>query len=223
MVDDRNRTSSSRGTAESAPLTRTIGTRLDGLIALPSLPKDGRTAAALRANLNAHLGAIALMDRIYSAVGGLTAGQVSFYETEARRESEANILHAREIADNQRKKEVHESELAALEAQHRFEAVRDFKEDKFNVGHARYRQRAAEAKVSEAVAREGLKDDILEPHSNRTDAKAPIMAEQFARLVDDLEKEIEEAEAAGRPTDGMRAEQNTLNRLLRRELLKGSS
>ena len=83
-------------------------------------------------------------------------------------------------------------------------------------------KRVAEAKIGEAVAREGMKEEILEPEARLAEAKHQTMAEQFARMVDDLEKKIDEAEAAGLPSGELRNEQNTLNKLLRRELLKGN-
>jgi len=40
-------------------------------------------------------------------------------------------------------------------------------------------------------------------------------------LVDDLDEQIAKAEAAGESTEEMRREQDLLNKMLRRELLKG--
>ena len=226
MPGDRHRQQVVRETLPALS-SRVVGVRVGTQVYMPALPADGDTAAALRGNLNAHLKVVSLLDHIYAGAEALAAGRTVIYDSvaegEAREESRAEVLHAREIAKNRRQKEIHEAALAVLEAQHRFEAVRDFKEDKFNVGHARYRQRVAEAKVGEAVAREGMKEEILEPQGQPAYAKPPTLAEQFARMVDDLEKEIDEAEAAGRPTEAMRTEQNTLNKLLRRELLKGNS
>lgn len=225
MANDRYR-QAARDITVPALASRAVGIRVGSEVYMPALPADGDTAAALRGSLNAHLRVVTLLDHIYAGAEALAAGRTVIHdavaEREARAENRAEVLHAREIAHSRRKKEFHEAELEALEAQHRFEAVRDFKEDKFNVGHARYRQRVAEAKIGEAVAREGMKEEILEPEARSAGAKHPTMAEQFARMVDDLERTIDEAEAAGLPTGELRNEQNTLNKLLRRELLKGN-
>jgi len=227
MPNDQYRRLQAPGTTLPALPSRAVGIRVGNQVYMPALPPDGATAEALRGNLNAHLGAVAVLDRIYAGAAALAAVRTVVYdpnaEREAREENRAEVRHEREIAKRRRMQEILDAELAVLEAQHRFEAVRDFKDDKFNVGHARYRQRAAEAEVGEAVAREGLKGEILEPEFKPASTKAPTLAEQFARMVDDVETEINEAEAAGRPTDAMRAEQNMLNKLLRRELLKGDS
>ena len=226
MANEQNRQSTQNAGA-TALVTRAVGVRTGHEVYLPALQADGDTAAALRGSLNSHLRVITLLDHIYAGAEALAAGRTVIHdaaaEREAREESRTEVLHQRALAKSRRQKELHEAELEALEAQHRFEAVRDFKDDKFKVGHARYQQRVAEAKVGEAVAREGLKGEILDPETKSIDAKHPTMAQQFARMVDDLDKKIDDAEAAGLPTGELRGEQNMLSKLLRRELLKSNT
>jgi hypothetical protein len=225
-MSDKRQMPNQPGQALSIVPPRAVGVLIGNQVYMPALPADGETAAALRGNLNAHLKVVSLLDHIYAGAEALAAGRMVVYDTvaerEAREEGRAEILHAREIAKGRRQREIHEVELEVLQAQHRYEAVRDFKEVKFDVGHARYRQRVAEAQVGEAVAREGLKEEIIEPQAKPAETKGPTLAQEFARLVDNLERQIDEAEAAGRPTEDLRAEQKTLNTLLRRELLKAS-
>jgi hypothetical protein len=226
-VSDKQHIRNARGETLPTLSSRAVGVRVGDQVYMPALPADGDTAAAMRGNLKAHLNVVGLLDHIYAGAEALAAGRTVVYdpaaEREAREENRAEVLHAREIAKKRRQREIHEAELEVLQAQHRYEAVREFKEVKFDVGHARLRQRVAEAEVGEAVAREGMKDEVIEPQAKTVEVKSPTLAEQFARLVDDLEQKIDEAEAGGRPTDEMRAEQKTLNTLLRRELLKGNS
>jgi hypothetical protein len=82
-------------------------------------------------------------------------------------------------------------------------------------------QRKAEAEVGEAVAREGIKGDVLPPDPAPAKVNEPSLAQRYARLVDDLDERIAKAEAAGKSTEEMRSEQALLNKMLRRELLKG--
>jgi hypothetical protein len=118
---------------------------------------------------------------------------------------------------------LYEAKLKKLQAKHRHDAEDEFKDEKFNLGKARFAQRKAEAEVGEAVAREGMKGDVLPPEPAPAKGTGPSLAEQYARLVDDLDEQIAKAEAAGESTEQMRAEQDVLNKMLRRELLKGRS
>jgi hypothetical protein len=208
-----------------AQSSRAVGVRVGGQVYMPALPANGRIAEALKENLNAHYGVVVLLDHIYAAASALASARVVVHDPVAEREAEMEerekVRHDRAMAQCRRERELHEARLEVLRAQHQYDAVEKFKEVKFGLGEARFKQKVAEAKIGEAVAREGMTDDILAPEGKPANGNSVSLAEQFARLVDDIEVQIEEAEASGRPTEQLRAEQNTANRILRRELLRG--
>jgi hypothetical protein len=212
---------------KSAPAvqgSRAVGILANGqvYIAVPTTPAE---AEALRGNLNSNLGAAMAVDRLHAWAGALHAERHILHdpaaELDARNEEREQIRHERELAKELRETALYEAKFKKLQAKHRHDAEDEFKDEKFGLGKARFAQRKAEAEVGEAVAREGMKGDVLPPEPVK--GTGPSLAEQYARLVDDLDEQIAKAEAAGESTEQMRAEQDVLNKMLRRELLKGRS
>ena len=200
---------------------RAVGILASGQVFIP-LPLTVAEAESLRANLNAQLGAVRALDQIHALAGALQARRYVLHdpvaELDARLEEERRILHEREVNRELRETALYEAKLRHLKARHRFEAEEEFKDEKFGLGRARFAQRRAEAEVGEAVAREGLREEIIPPEEPAPRQQASMA--HFARLVDELDVRIIQAEAAGESTEALRAEQEVLNRLLRRELLK---
>ena len=217
--------SSDRKKVPSELPPRAVGVRIGEQVFVPALPATAAIAAETRMSLLAHYGAVTLMDETYAASAALGAGRTVLYDPvadrEAREEERLESRHRRTVAELRRDRERLEAELEVLRAHHRLAAEEEFKPLKFGLGHARYRARVAEAEVGEAVAREGMKPEILEPEVTSARSKAPSMAEQLARRIDDLEVQIEQREAAGQPTDELRDERRVLNKMLRAELLRG--
>jgi len=203
---------------------RSVGVLANGQVYVP-VPRTPADAAAMRGNLSAQLGAVHALDQFYALVGALQADRSVAYdpmaELEAREEERARIKHARAVDQELRDAALYDAKLRHLRAKHQYEAAEEFKDEKFGLGRARFAQRRAEAEVGEAVAREGLREEVILPES--ASKKAQTLAEQFARMVDDLEAQILKAEAAGESTEGLRSEQELLNKLLRRELLRERS
>ena len=204
--------------------SRVVGILAGGQVYIP-LPTNAEEAEALRGNLNSQFRAVLEVDRIHALAVALNAPRHVLHdpvaEREALEEEREQIRHERELAQELRETALYEVKLKKLQAKHRHDAEDEFKEEKFGLGKARFAQRKAEAEVGEAVAREGMKGDVFPPEPAPVKATGPSLAEQYARLVDDLDERITKAEAAGESTEEMRAEQDLLNKLLRRELLKG--
>ena len=204
--------------------SRAVGILAGGQIYIP-LPNTPNAAEALRDNLNAHLGAVLAVDRVHALAAALQAGRDILHdpvaEHEALEEEREQIRHEREVARELRETTLYEAKLKKLQAKHRHDAEDEFKEEKFGLGKARFAQRKAEAEVGEAVAREGLKGDVFPPEPAPAKDSRPSLIEEFTRLLDDLEEKIAKAEAAGESTEAMRSEQDLLNKMLRRELIKG--
>jgi hypothetical protein len=203
--------------------SRAVGILAGGQVYIP-LPATANAAEALRGNLNAHLGAVMAVDRIHALAAALQAGRQILHDPIAERaaldEERERIRHERELAQEIRETELYEAKLKKLQAKHRHDAESEFKEEKFGLGKARFAQRKAEAEVGEAVAREGIRGDVLPPEP-AAKINEPSLAQTYARLVDELDERIAKAEAAGNSTEEMRSEQDLLNKMLRRELLKG--
>jgi hypothetical protein len=176
--------------------SRAVGILAGGQVYIP-LPTDPDEAGALRGNLNSQFRAVLAVDRIHA------------------------LAVARALAQERRETDLYEARLKKLQAKHRHDAESEFKEEKFGLGKARFAQRKAEAEVGESVAREGIKGDVLPPEPPAATVNEPSLAQTYARLVDDLDERIAKAEAAEQPTEEMRSEQVLLNKMLRRELIKG--
>lgn len=206
--------------------SRAVGILAGGQVYIP-LPNTPDAAQALRGNLNAQLGAVAAVDRVHALAAAFEASRHILHdpagEREAQEEARQQIRHDRELAQEQRETDLYEAKLKKLQAKHRHDAESEFKEEKFGLGRARFAQRKAEAEVGEAVARESVKADVLPPEPTSAKDAGPTLAAEFARRVDDLDEQIAKAEAAGEATEGMRSEQDLLNKMLRRELLKGNA
>lgn len=204
--------------------SRAVGILAGGQVYIP-LPTTLEEAEALRGNLNSQFRAVLAVDRIHALAVALNAPRHVLHdpvaEREAQQEERKQILHERELANELRETALYEAQLKKLQAKHRYDAEDEFKEEKFGLGKARFAQRKAEAEVGEAVAREGLKADVFPPEPAPAKANGPSLAKEYARLVDDLDEKIVKAEAAGESTEEMRSEQDLLNKMLRRELLKG--
>lgn len=203
--------------------SRAVGILAGGKVYVP-LPTSPDAAEALRGNLNAHLGAVLAVDRIHALATALQAGRHILHdpiaEREAQEEEREQIRHERDLARELRETALYEAKLKKLQAKHRHDAESEFKEEKFGLGRARFAQRKAEAEVGEAVAREGIKGEVLPPEPVTAKVNEMSLAQQYARLVDDLDERIARAEAAGDSTEEMRGEQDLLNKMLCRELLK---
>jgi len=210
-----------------APGPRTIGIQVGDTIYTPALPANAHEAAALRGVVNAHVGAVIAMDRFYAAAAAFAARRVVISnppaEIEAQREEEKELKHQRLLAEKRRERELIDADVEIMEAEHRAEAKHRFKERKYEAGFARFDEMTAKRRVGEAVARASMGEEILEPESKLAEKpKSASTAETLALLADDLERQIDEAEAAGRPTDQLRGELKSINAVLRRELLKSA-
>ena len=212
--------------------SRAVGIRIGNEIYAPILPSDGFTAAALARSLHAHQGAIIEMDRLHAGAAALEARRYVAYdpaaERDARDEAGKELRHDREMAELRRRKATAEAKIEATRVEQALEALEKFKERKFEQGDANFDKRKAdiraaeaEAKLKEALARDEREPDIIQPE-NKPNVRTPDLAQHFARLVDDLDEQIAEAESKGQPTEDMRAQQKLLNELMRKELLKGS-
>ena len=203
--------------------SRAVGILAGGQVYIP-LPTNSEEAEALRGNLNSQFRAVLAVDRIHALAVALNAPRHVLHdpiaEREALEEERAQIRHERELAQELRETALYEVKLKKLQTKHRHDAESEFKEEKFGLGKARFAQRKAEAEVGEAVAREGVKGDVFPPEPTGK-VKEPSLAQTYARLVDDLDERIAKAEAAGQSTEEMRSEQDLLNKMLRRELIKG--
>jgi hypothetical protein len=203
--------------------SRAVGILAGGQVYIP-LPTTLEEAEALRGNVNSQLRAGLAVDRIHTLAVALNARRHILHDPIAERaaleEEREQIRHERELAQEMRETAVYEARLKKLQAKHRHDAESEFKDEKFGLGKARFAQRKAEAEVGEAVAREGIRGDVLPPEP-AAKVSEPSLAQRYARLVDDLDERIAKAEAAGESTEEMRSEQDLLNRMLRRELLKG--
>jgi hypothetical protein len=203
--------------------SRAVGILAGGQVYIP-LPTNPDEAGALRDNLNSQFRAVLAVDRIHALAVALNAPRHVLHdpiaEREALEEEREQIRHERELAQELRETALYEAKLKKLQAKHRHDAEDVFKEEKFGLGKARFAQRKAEAEVGEAVAREGIKGDVLPPEPVAAKANETSLAQRYARLVDDLDERIAKAEAAGESTEEMRSEQDLLNKMLRRELLK---
>jgi len=204
--------------------SRAVGILAGGQVYIP-LPTNSEEAEALRGNLNSQFRAVLAVDRIHALAVALNAPRHVLHdpiaEREALEEEREQIRHERELAQELRETALYEVKLKKLQAKHRHDVESEFKEDRVGLGKARMAQRRAEAEVGEAVAREGLKGDVLPPEPVAAKINEPSLAQRYARLVDDLDERIAKAEAAGESTEEMRSEQDLLNKMLRRELLKG--
>ena len=204
--------------------SRVVGILAGGQVYIP-LPTTLEEAEALRGNLNSQFRAVLAVDRIHALAVALNASRHVLHdlvaEREAQEEEREQIRHERELAHELRETALYEAKLKKLQIKHRHDAEDVFKKEKFGLGKARFAQRKAEAEVGEAVAREGMKGDVLPPEPAAAKARGPSLAQEYARLVDDLDERIAKAEAAGESTEEMRSEQDLLNKMLRRELLKG--
>lgn len=215
------------GTAIMPGEPRTIGIQVGGTIYMPALPADANDAAALRGAVNAHVGAVIAMDRFYAAAAAFAAPRVVISnpgaEIEAQREEEKELKHQRLLAEKRRERELIDADVEIMDAEHRAEAKHLFKESKYKAGFARFDEMTAKRRVGEAVARASMEEEILEPERKPAEKpKSASTAEMLAQVADDLEKQIDNEEAAGRPTDQLRSELKSINALLRRELLKSA-
>jgi len=224
MSGHERRTPPTKNTLPVPQEPRPVGVRVGNAVFTPVLPTDATNAAAIREHDNAFLGVLGLADTIFAAAEQIHAPRAIIYnpaaEHEAREEAQKELQHQRVLAKKRREKEIYEADTEALKARHRYEATEEFKEDKFEVGHARVREKVAKHGVGEAVARAaGIDGEILEPE-NKKEPKPSSLAQTFALRADELEKEIDDAEAAGRPTEELRNELNAVNKMLRRDLLR---
>jgi len=206
--------------------SRTVGIRVGNKVYAPILSDDANAAMATAGVLEAHARAVIAMDRVYAAIAAYAAHRTVIWkpaeELAAAHREETELLHQDALAEKRREKELHEADLATLEAKHRLEAAAQFKEYKFQAGEARFAEKIAQRRVGEAVARAGLHDpEANEPKSAAPPAsKEPSILDHLAARAQELDEQIEQAEAAGKPTDRLRAELDILNGMLRREILK---
>src|SRR5204863_4680418 len=112
-------------------------------------------------------------------------------------------------------------DLQIIQARQKVEAAEQLKDAKFAVGEARFAEKAAKFRAGESVARASMQDEeILEPEPTQARPRSVSTAQTLALLIETLEREIDEAEAAGKPTEQLRLERDGLNAVLRRELIK---
>jgi hypothetical protein len=206
---------------------RSVAVRVGNQVYTPALPVNPSDALEVAKVLGAHGVAVAAMDNFHAAAAAFQAHRSVIWneaaDVEAQRDAQDEMQHQRALARKRRDRELLESDLAIMETEHKIEAAQVFKERKFEAGFARYAKKTADWRVGEATARAAMQDEILEPEPNQPgQSKYASATGMLARLIEDIERQIDDAEAAGRPTDGLRSEVRSLNAVLRRELLKSA-
>jgi hypothetical protein len=203
---------------------RTVGIRVGNQVYAPVLADDAYTAAAQTGMLNAQATAVIAMDRYYALAAAFAARRTVIWrptdELEAARREQAELDHQDALAEKRREKEMYEADLATLEVKHRLEATATFRDRKFEVGDAKFAEKIAKFRVGEAVARAGLHDDEAAAQEKPTPPKATSILDHLAARAQELDEQIQQAEAGGKPTDRLRGELDVLNGMLRREILR---
>jgi hypothetical protein len=211
------------------------GTLTNGKMLIPELPGDAATLAEQRQILLHSLGAIDLMGYVAARAHALG---VVHYDPQADREVGAELAreasHQRELAERRRRREIAEADQEVLKAEQEAikleqatEALVVFKPEKFKSGFAGFEKRRAqtyaeraEARFKESVATEEA--EIIEPEQKAAPrSQPPDLGAYFAIQIEELQAQIDRAAADGKPTEELRAQEDVLNRLLRKELLKG--
>jgi hypothetical protein len=206
---------------------RTAARQIGNQVFTPALPLNPADAMEVARVLGAHWVAVAAMDNISAAAVAFQARRNVIYDeaadVEAQHEAERELRHQRQLAEKRRERQLLQDDLETLQVRDKIAAVEEFRDHKFGLGAARFAEKMAKHRVGEATARAAMQEELLEPEPKPTEkSKSTSTAETLAFLADDLEKQIEEAEAAGRPTDQLRGELKSINALLRRELLKSA-
>lgn len=205
---------------EIIPPTRNVGIRVGDQVYVPSLPIDPSHAAALAGCFDAHTQALINMDRFFATAAAFTARRTVLCQPEAERaaqmEEAREFEHQRVLAEKRREKELLEASMKLLELKHKLEAAEAFKDDKFDLGRARFAEKTAKHGVGEAVARASMQE---EPSETEKPKPAPLI-DAITQHLDAVEKQIDETEASGAPTENLRREMEVLTMMLRREVKK---
>ena len=180
---------------------------------------QAKVAAALTYCLDEQTKAVEANDKLHTAIEEFHAHRLGLLNPIDREQFEEET-HKRTLAKKRREKELFEAERDRLTAQretlktqHGLEADEEFKGLKFAAGAARFDQKIAERRVGEAIARASMEPEsktAVEP------SKPVSIAVVIADYIQTLEKEIDEAEAAGNATTQMRNDIATLKALLKR-------
>jgi hypothetical protein len=117
--------------------------------------------------------------------------------------------HTRGLAHLRRRKEHLEARREVVSAGHGLEAERALKGVRFALGKRRLESKIADVEVGVAVARNAAGQDMATGGNNESSEVATLH-----RLIEQKEKEIEEAEADGKDTTIKRAQLSKLKELL---------
>jgi len=193
------------------PLTGILQ-RIGDNTAARSLDSQASVFTALTRYLEQQTKAVEANDRLHNAIEQFHAHRLGLLNP-ADQERFEEEKHQRILANKRREKEQYEADEQTLDVKHRVEAKVEFKGPKFAAGAARFAQKIAEHQVGEAVARSSL-----EPEP--TETPAPDQPVPFAAVLRDfvqkMERDIDAAEAAGKPTKQMRDDLAAINAILKR-------
>jgi len=233
MTDDARRSDRRNLPAKrSDQAVRPIGVRIGTNIYAPALPLNASDARVLASVIDAHSHVVAAFDRYHRLAEAHQLPRVALWDPVADEEAQQDELnqqqHQRELAKKRRDRELLEAELETLKAKHHLEAEMEFKDRKFELGAARFSEKAAKHRVEEARfrvgeadARAAMKEEILEPEAQQRERSASQSAmDVLAGLVDEVDRQIQEAEAAGKPTEKLREKLAMLQSTLLEEVLK---
>jgi hypothetical protein len=193
------------------PLTG-VFQRIGDNTAARSFDSQASVFAALTRYLEQQTKAVEANDRLYNAIEQFHAHRLGLLNP-ADQERFDEDAHQRILAKKRREKEQYEADEQTLDVKHRLEAKVEFKDHKFAAGAARFAQKIAERQVGEAVARSSLEP---EPQETPAPEKPVSIAAVLADFVQKLERDIDAAEAAGKPTKQMRDDLAAINAILKR-------
>lgn len=207
------------------PERREVGIKIGRDVYMPAMPPDARTMHAYNGYLEAHIRAVSLIDYYHALREQYAANRAVVWrpsaDVAAQEEEEEELTHLRQRAKLRRQREVLEDELAVLKAKQAFEAAETFKDIKFEAGAARYAQKTANYRVGEAVANMAGGSRETAERTEPAQPPRPPAVEVLLQGIDDLEKQIDEREASGAPSERLHAQCDALRELLMHELRKG--
>jgi hypothetical protein len=208
------------------PAKREVGLRIGDQVFMPALPPTADGAAALNGYLRAHNMAVSLLDQYFVCREQYRANRNVIYrptaDVAAQEEEESELKHQRELASIRREREIDEHKLAALQSRHKLEAEEEFKVDKFNLGKARFGEKAAKHRVGETVAKASVHD--YAPAAEKPAAPSPEqppLVDALLQGIEDLEQQIEQREASGMSADTLHMQRDALRDLVMQTLKKG--
>jgi hypothetical protein len=186
--------------------------RIGDNTAARALDSQAGVFAALARYLDQQTKAVEANDRLHAAMEKFHANRLGLLNPVDQEQFEED-KHKRLLARKRREKEQYEADEHILDVKYRVEAKEEFKEPKFAAGRARFAQKIAERQVGEAVARSSIEP---EPEETPTPQQPVSIAAVIGDLVQKLERDVDAAEAAGKPTKQMRDDRDALNAMLKR-------